>query len=121
MVHPIPVITFNTTAGSYPTFEIIFSTGETYFKFLTCHGFVKSPPLTVYVKAFDLFTWISVLITTLLLTLALTANYFSLSLKANHFTYNQLTTAASTFTFYSVSVLLENGFGNLRRADQLRT
>jgi hypothetical protein len=91
-------------------------TGESYFDFLTCHGFHKAAPLTVYLQPFDIHIWVTMLsaifCTVLALTLASTF-YLGPALVDKTVQLRQTFSTFATLTCYSISVLVENGFGNI--------
>jgi hypothetical protein len=80
-VSTIPMITYGygsrSSAGGRTSQETIYVTGETYFNFLTCHGFQNSASLTVYLHPFDSRTWIAILTSLICLVVILTLNYIS--------------------------------------------
>jgi hypothetical protein len=97
---------------SVPRGSSLFVTGETYFNFLTCHGFQKSAPLSAYLRPFDYQIWVVGISAMLFMTLILSATYLSFSTPAKkvHGEWPPVT----SFLCYSFSVILENGFGKLQ-------
>jgi hypothetical protein len=91
-------------------------TAETSFDFITCHGFHKAAPLTVYLQPFDLPTWLTLMIAMFCLIFILTVASFYVHEK--YISTIQLASAyfskAATLTFYSFSVMLENNYGNFK-------
>jgi len=85
----------------------VYPTGLNYFNFVTCHGFSQRPSVMYYFQPLDNYTWIltSVAIVGISLTL------FFIGLKNW-----KCLAKISINLFYSISVILENGFGNLGRA-----
>ena len=89
--------------------QIVYPTGETYFNFLTCHGIRKIAPLTAFLQPFEFQVWITMIVVQLSLVLISV-----ISLAQGHQRLSQILSESETLTFYIISVLLENGFENLK-------
>jgi hypothetical protein len=89
----------------------VYTTGDTAFNFLTCHGFSKSNRVSVYLEPFDRKIWITVLSITTCLILVLTMTYWFFKGSQGHRT--TLPVYILNSTCYNISVLLENGYGTL--------
>jgi len=81
---------------------------RSYFNFLTCHGFKRTIPFEYYLQIFDSYIWLSVLLTVVFVSLFLRIR--------DSFTSNQsqiLRCIGLKTIFYSISVILENGFESI--------
>ena len=79
-----------------------------HFNFLTCHGFKRTIPFQYYSQIFDSYIWSSVLLNVVVVSLIL--------LVLGTFTSKRsqlLNCIGSKTVFYSISVILENGFESI--------
>jgi hypothetical protein len=111
----MPIISYGRAAIRFGS--VYYVTAEKYFDFLTCDGFQKATLFTVYLEPFDLSIWITAIAANVCLVLILVITYLLLGVASSDRSENEKTKGtvfdAVFFTFYSVSVLLENSFGKL--------
>jgi hypothetical protein len=89
----------------------VYATSDTAFNFLTCHGFHKPNRISVYLAPFDWKIWIFILSATFCLIIIMAMTYCCwMSLRGHRTT---ISAYIVNSTCYIISVLLENGYGNL--------